>query len=181
MADQSYLPVTETAVLGITGAKTLAAVTKLNLFGQGVTHVGVLASETPALRLLSASLNDLNDDALASVCFGCPHLEELYVRGNKVRRPAALAAIKCLPGLSILWIADNPLTAFIGESELRQLLLFFQPCLKIIDNKCKGRSSCTSGVSLTLLRHLLLSSTSTTPKKLKHECSNRCARSRHGR
>jgi hypothetical protein len=131
----AHLPVTKTAVLGITGATDLARVSKLNLFGQGVTHVGVLASETPALQLLSASLNDLSDDAFASICFGCPQLEELYVRGNKIRRPAALAAVLCLSRLTTLWIADNPLAACMGDAQLRQLLLHFQPSLQVIDNK----------------------------------------------
>jgi hypothetical protein len=129
-------PVTKSLVLGRTRASDLASVTKLNLYGAGVSSSGVLKTgELLNLTVLSASMNELDDSALDEIVSGCPALEELFLRGNRLDDVAGLARLSRLSKLKVLWVGDNPLSGRVSASDLRLLLLRCCPGLEAIDSQ----------------------------------------------
>lgn len=143
----SDVAVTKSMVLGRTRAPDLGSVRKLNLFGSGVNAAGVLAEGgMTSLQALSASCNELDDEALAGICKGCPGLEELYLRGNRVSQLATLGALAGLSRLRIVWLAHNPVCTKLSERDLRTFLCHIAgPGLEILDNEgeCAGVSVAT--------------------------------------
>lgn len=138
----SNVPVTQSMVLGRTRAPDLRSVHKLNLFGSGVNAAGVLADGSMSLlQALSASCNEFDDEALAEICNGCPGIEELYLRGNRISQLASLGALANLSRLRIIWLAHNPVCTELSNQDMRTLLCHIVgPGLEILDNEgeCGG-------------------------------------------
>lgn len=118
---------TEAVLLQATQHATIADVTKVNLFGQKLSDVSILA-RCPKLRVVSLSVNALQSVAVFAKC---ARLQELYLRKNKLANILEIAQLKACPELKILWLRDNPLAE---EPLYRQFVIRMLPNLQQLDN-----------------------------------------------
>lgn len=118
---------TEAVLLQATQHATIADVTKVNLFGQKLSDVSILA-RCPKLRVVSLSVNALQSVAVFAKC---ARLQELYLRKNKLANILEVAQLKACPELKILWLRDNPLAE---EPLYRQFVIRMLPNLQQLDN-----------------------------------------------
>ena len=96
---------TEEAVLQKTKTSSRLEVARLNLWGSGIENIDVLAQFT-SLRIVS-----LTDNKITTLkpFAGCPIMQELYLRKNKVSDITEIEHLKGLKELRVLWIAENPI------------------------------------------------------------------------
>ena len=110
-ATPAAVPLSYAALVAAAKGRQLVELTRLDLFGLGLSAVDALAESSPplaALRVLSVSHNSLTNLApLASL----RALEELYARNNALSLTAALAPLTALPHLRVLSLENNPAQA----------------------------------------------------------------------
>ncbi|KAJ3369629.1 hypothetical protein GGF31_005146 [Allomyces arbusculus] len=143
---------TEPQVLAKANVKSLAEMTELNVWGAQLDDVS-LVQRMPNLKIASLSQNHI---ATLAPFANLAHLQELYLRGNRIgeltpqaqdeRRPGRPAPavisplvvlereLKHLQGckkLSVLWLAENPCAQY--GIEYRNLVIRMLPQLKQLD------------------------------------------------
>lgn len=95
---------TEKLILEKTKVKSIDDVHRLDLWGEGLSDVGVVA-KLQNIRVLALTTNSV---ATLKPFEHCAALEELYLRKNKIQNLRDVTALKGLHRLSVLWLMDNP-------------------------------------------------------------------------
>lgn len=95
---------TEQIIKGKTRIDKLEHVKNLNLWGQDLDDVSVLA-KLPNVQVLSLSVNRISSLREFS---HCSKLQELYLRKNDVSDLNELGYLAGLKDLRVLWLSDNP-------------------------------------------------------------------------
>ena len=95
---------TEDLALSRARAESMEAIKSLNLWGNGLTEVGIL-ERAKNVEVLSLSVNDIST---LEPFKGCLSLRELYLRKNRICDLADLNYLLLLKELRILWLSDNP-------------------------------------------------------------------------
>ncbi|KAL6758204.1 hypothetical protein V8C86DRAFT_2600705 [Haematococcus lacustris] len=118
---------TEQIIRGKTRIDKLDDVKNLNLWGQDLDDVSVLA-KMPNVEVLSLSVNRI------STLKGfrhCLKLQELYLRKNVVQDVTDLQYLSQLTSLRVLWLCDNPCA---DHPFYRQLVARMVPSVDKLDN-----------------------------------------------
>ncbi|GET93139.1 hypothetical protein, conserved [Leishmania tarentolae] len=116
----------EKFVLEKTKVKSLGDVQRLDLWGEGLTDISVVA-KLSRLEVLALAANNVSSlKALQS----CEMLQELYLRKNKVANLRELMSLRTLSALSVLWLRDNPCAQ---HPYYREFVLHCCPGLRQLD------------------------------------------------
>ncbi|KAG5489948.1 hypothetical protein JKF63_00066 [Porcisia hertigi] len=122
----SVKALSEKLVLEKTKVKSLGDVQRLDLWGEGLTDISLLA-KLPRLEVLGLAANNVSS---LKALQGCGMLQELYVRKNKVANLREVTALRLLPTLSVLWLRDNPCAQ---HPYYREFVLHCCPGLRQLD------------------------------------------------
>ncbi|KAJ3114134.1 hypothetical protein HDU96_002515 [Phlyctochytrium bullatum] len=117
---------------GLTRAATvkdLVRVKTINLWGQSITDVSFLVN-MPQLEVISLAVNRITD---LSPFEHVTCLRQLYLRKNLITHATQLLALRHLPHLIDLWIADNPVCDRIPSYRATMAHLF--PRLQRLDDR----------------------------------------------
>jgi Leucine-rich repeat (LRR) protein len=95
---------TEQMIRGKTRVDRLDEVRNLNLWGQDLDDVSLLA-KLATVEILSLSVNKI---ASLRDFRHCTRLQELYLRKNEVSDVSELTYLTSLRDLKVLWLSDNP-------------------------------------------------------------------------
>ncbi|GAX84550.1 hypothetical protein CEUSTIGMA_g11971.t1 [Chlamydomonas eustigma] len=120
-------PLTEGMIRGKTRMDRMDEVKNLNLWGQDLDVVDVLA-KLINVEVLSLSVNQIT--TLRDFRH-CQKLQELYLRKNEVADVSELQYLSGLNNLKILWLSDNPCSE---HPYYRQLAIRVLPSLEKLDN-----------------------------------------------
>ncbi|XP_074652485.1 cilia- and flagella-associated protein 410-like isoform X2 [Tubulanus polymorphus] len=118
---------TEDLVLARTRASDLESVKKLNCWASELDDIGIV-SKMKQVEIVSLSVNSIT--TLQPFQY-CRHLQELYIRRNKIASLSEICYLKKLPQLRTLWLADNPCAMGDGY---RMTVLKALPNLQKLDN-----------------------------------------------
>ncbi|KAL2916292.1 hypothetical protein HK105_204048 [Polyrhizophydium stewartii] len=111
----------------VLSSSDLGTIRSINLWGQDLTDVSILA-RLPQLEVLSLAVNKINTLAVFSAL---TNLRELYLRQNHIADPRELFHLADLPSLRILWLVENPIADLPGY---RRLVLRMLPGLSKLDD-----------------------------------------------
>ena len=118
----------ETLVLAKTRADNLKSVRNLNMWGNELDDVSILA-RLPNVEVLSLSVNKI--DTLRDIAL-CPKLTELYMRKNEIAALYDVKHLQKLKHLKVLWLCDNPVAA--STANYRETIIQMLPNLTKLDN-----------------------------------------------
>ncbi|CAJ1035791.1 Leucine rich repeat/Leucine-rich repeat, putative [Leishmania lindenbergi] len=116
----------EKLVLEKTKVKSLGDVQRLDLWGEGLTDISLVA-KLPRLQVLALASNNVSS---LKAFQGCSMLQELYLRKNTVADLREVSALRVLPTLSVLWLRDNPCAQ---HPYYREFVLYCCPRLRQLD------------------------------------------------
>ncbi|KAG2492279.1 hypothetical protein HYH03_009519 [Edaphochlamys debaryana] len=119
---------TEQMIKGKTRLDKLDDVKNLNLWGQDLDDVSVLA-KLPNVEVLSLSVNRVSS---LKEFRHCTKLQELYLRKNDVRDLNEIQHLRDLRELRVLWLSDNPCA---DHPNYKQFVARALPNLKKLDNE----------------------------------------------
>lgn len=97
---------TSEIVLKKTKNDSLNAVKNLNLWGYSLKDISEIKN-LPNLETCALSVNEIDSFEPFS---HCKHLQELFLRKNKIAEFQQLKYLMELPNLKVLWLSDNPIT-----------------------------------------------------------------------
>lgn len=83
----------------------LSTIKNVNLWGNEIEDVSMLANELPNVEIVSLSLNKIS--SLRDFQY-CAKLSELYLRKNNIMDLRDVAYLQKLPNLRVLWLSNNP-------------------------------------------------------------------------
>lgn len=108
------------------GPLILELVETLNLWGSGLTNIGIL-KDCKKVRILSLVVNRISDlEPLSNLI----ELEELYLRENNIDDFDQIRNLAMLPELKILGLEENPISSMSGY---REIIIQILPNLKKLD------------------------------------------------
>lgn len=116
----------EKLVLEKTKVKSLSDVQRLDMWGEELTDISLIA-KLPRLEVLALAANNVSS---LKALQGCEMLQELYLRKNKVANLREVTTLRALPTLSVLWLRDNPCTQ---HPYYREFVLHCCPGLRQLD------------------------------------------------
>eukprot|EP00775_Hariotina_reticulata_P006989 gene6989-7203_t len=119
---------TEAVIRSKTRVNVLGDVKNLNLWGQGITDVSVLA-HIPNVEILSLSINSISS---LRYFLHCKELKELYLRKNEIQFLEDIRFLMPLVHLRVLWLSDNPCSEL---PNYRQFVIANLPQLTKLDNQ----------------------------------------------
>lgn len=106
----------------------LAAIKNVNLWGNEIEDLSMLATELPNVEIVSLSLNKIS--SLRDFQY-CSKLQELYLRKNNICDLRDVGYLQKLPSLKVLWLSNNP----CAEHDLYRLYVIkMLPGLIKLDN-----------------------------------------------
>jgi hypothetical protein len=117
----------ESTVLSKAKVAQLDEVVALNFWGQQLVDIS-LVRRMPRLQVISLSLNAISSLRDLETCF---ELRELYLRKNQIADLREILVLKALPHLRVLWLSENPLTAF---GFYRSFVIANVPQLSVLDD-----------------------------------------------
>ena len=128
MQSSSYKPLTRELLMDKCKGENLRHVKNVNLWGNELTDVSIVAQELPNVEILSLSLNKIHSLKDFS---SLKKLAELYLRKNLIQDLTEAKYLQYCPTLKVLWLWDNP----IAEHPLyRQYIIKLLPNLTKLDN-----------------------------------------------
>ncbi|KAG5489216.1 hypothetical protein GH5_00080 [Leishmania sp. Ghana 2012 LV757] len=116
----------EKLVLEKTKVQSLGDVLRLDMWGEGLTDISLVA-KLPRLEVLALAANNVSS---LKPLQGCRMLQELYLRKNKLANLREVTALRALPALSVLWLRDNPCAQ---HPYYREFVLHCCPGLRQLD------------------------------------------------
>ena len=128
MQSSSYKPLTRELLMDKCKGENLRHVKNVNLWGNELTDVSIVAQELPNVEILSLSLNKIS--TLREFQY-CQKLTELYLRKNLISDLNEIKYLQKLPGLRVLWLSHNPCAE---HKQYRQYVLKMLPQLLKLDN-----------------------------------------------
>lgn len=118
---------TEKIIRAKTRLENLAEIKNLNLWGQELDDVSILA-RLPNIEVLSLSVNNIS--SLRQFA-NCPSLTELYLRKNNISNISEVRYLSGLCNLKTLWLGENPCA---DHPMYRQAVIRALPGLEKLDN-----------------------------------------------
>ena len=83
----------------------LSSIKNVNLWGNDIEDLSMLATELPNVEIVSLSLNKIS--TLRDFQY-CTKLQELYLRKNNIIDLRDVVYLQKLPSLKVLWLSNNP-------------------------------------------------------------------------
>jgi Leucine-rich repeat (LRR) protein len=83
----------------------LSSLKNVNLWGNELQDLSIVAQELPNVEILSLSLNKITSLKDFAQCF---KLTELYLRKNNIQDIMEVQHLKLLTNLRVLWLSHNP-------------------------------------------------------------------------
>ncbi|TPP67173.1 hypothetical protein FGIG_09863 [Fasciola gigantica] len=140
---------TEVIILLRSRGEQLDTISKVNLWGLGISDASILSKMTN-LRIVSMSTNLLCSLAPFSACV---HLQELYLRSNQIADIHQVGHLKFLTKLRKLWLENNPCCAPETTEQYRYSIIRNLASLTHLDLKAvtqdERNKSAVNGILLT--------------------------------
>jgi len=121
-------PLTKELLINKCKTDQLYSLKNVNLWGNDLDDMSIIAVEIPNVEILSLSLNKISSLSYFS---SLVKLTELYLRKNQVKDISEIQYLQKLPNLRILWLSHNPCSA---HPLYRQYVIKTLPGLSKLDS-----------------------------------------------
>lgn len=121
-------PLTRELLLSKCKIDKLSSLKNINLWGNDLEDLSLIAQELPNVEIVSLSLNRISS---LKDFQGCSKLAELYLRKNNIADLSEVHYLTKLPLLKVLWLSHNPCAE---HPFYRQYVIKMLPGLVKLDN-----------------------------------------------